>query len=56
VITSTSEPVVELVNREFLILGDFKWILTRSNALCNGGKFFEFNNFELMFPIVGFLA
>jgi hypothetical protein len=47
---STNEPVAELVNKKLLILGDFKWIFKRSNALYNGGKNMS------MFPIVGFLA
>jgi hypothetical protein len=48
---STSEPLTKLVNKKLLILGDFKWILKRSNGLCNGGR-----NMSLCSPIVGFLA
>jgi hypothetical protein len=42
--------VAKVVNREFLILRYFKWILKRSNALCNGGK-----NMSLSSPLLGFL-
>jgi hypothetical protein len=47
---STSEPIVEPINKELLIFRDFKWILRRSNALYNGDK-----NMSLRFPLLVFL-
>jgi hypothetical protein len=48
--TSTNESMAELVNKKLLILGDFKCIFQRSNALCNGGK-----NMSLCSPLLIFL-
>jgi hypothetical protein len=47
---STSEPMAKLVNKKLLIFKRFKWILRRSNALCNSGK-----NMSLCSPLLVFL-